>query len=444
MKKIIVAGGGHGGIAVASLLASHGFDVTVYERNSEGGLGHDWTDIFSPKAFAEAEMAMPPENKYRYKTNMTFFGPSGKTALRQNIPDDKREIQMERNDIYNYIIENAVRNGAKFVYDCNVLSPVMAGSRVIGIETSDGTFYGDLIIDACGLNSPLRNGLPEMCGINAEIGENNRFYVYRAFYNKNDAPEDSDKHKIYMYAQGKLGIGWVATEETHTDLLIGRFEKFDMAEAEKTAEYYRKLNPALGTEVLRGGKFVEIPVRQPLSRLVCDGYAAIGDSAYMTVPVIGSGIANCFKAARILADTISADTDGAYTSDTLWNYQTGYYQKLGSGFAVLACIKEALTVLTPDELDYLFDNGVITAGDMSIDADCTSVSDIFSGGSFDDLKTKVTMVIKDKVLLKKMLKVLRKAAGILTVTATMPKEYTTKGTAKWVESYEKAINASIR
>ena len=55
----------------------------------------------------------------------------------------------------------------------------------------------------------------------------------------------------------------------------------------------------------------------------------------MTVPIIGSGIANSFKAARILSDVIEADTDGAYSSRTLWDYQVGYYQKLGNGFAVL-------------------------------------------------------------------------------------------------------------
>lgn len=31
-KKIIVAGGGHGGIAAGMLLSKRGFDVTVYEK----------------------------------------------------------------------------------------------------------------------------------------------------------------------------------------------------------------------------------------------------------------------------------------------------------------------------------------------------------------------------------------------------------------------------
>ena len=33
--KIIVAGGGHGGIAAAAILAESGYDVTVYEKQSE-------------------------------------------------------------------------------------------------------------------------------------------------------------------------------------------------------------------------------------------------------------------------------------------------------------------------------------------------------------------------------------------------------------------------
>ncbi|MGN0443803.1 MAG: NAD(P)/FAD-dependent oxidoreductase [Acutalibacteraceae bacterium] len=444
MKKIIVAGGGHGGIGVASILASRGYDVTVYEKCGEGKLGYDWTDIFAPKAFDDICMPMPPEDKYEYKENMTFYGPSLKTALRQDIPEDKLEIKMERRDIYDHIISNAVSNGAKFVYDCEVLSPIMAGNRVVGINTSKGEFYGDLIIDACGLNSPVRNGLPSMCNINPKVGENNKFYVYRVFYNKASDEEVKDKFKVFMYPEGKLGIGWVAAEENHTDMLIGRFEPFDLKEVEKTADYLRKTNHALGTEILRGGQFVQIPVRQPLSRLVCDGYAAIGDSAYMTVPIIGSGIANSFKAARILSDVIEADTDGAYSSRTLCDYQVGYYQKLGNGFAVLACIKEALTVLTPGELDYFFDNGVITAEDMSIDSDTTTLGDIFSGGSFEDLKTKVIMVVRDPAILKKMIRVIKKAAAIVAVTTAMPKEYSPKAFDKWVENYEKAIQLSIK
>ena len=50
-KKIIVAGGGHGGIAAGALLAKNGFDVTVYEKCERKDIGYDWTDIFDKKAY---------------------------------------------------------------------------------------------------------------------------------------------------------------------------------------------------------------------------------------------------------------------------------------------------------------------------------------------------------------------------------------------------------
>ena len=47
MKKILVAGAGHGGLVAAALLAKQGCDVTVYEAKREEDIGHDWEDRFT-------------------------------------------------------------------------------------------------------------------------------------------------------------------------------------------------------------------------------------------------------------------------------------------------------------------------------------------------------------------------------------------------------------
>ena len=116
-----------------------------------------------------------------------------------------------------------------------------------------------------------------------------------------------------LFPDNIRGISWIASEDDHTDLLIGRFEDFDMAEVERFSDVLRETNPRLGRERVRGGQFVEIPVRQPLAMMVADGYAAIGDSAFMTVPMIGSGIANSLKASRALADAVTADSECAFS-----------------------------------------------------------------------------------------------------------------------------------
>lgn len=440
MSRIIVAGGGHGGIAAASLLAKKGHDVTVFEKRPEKDLGYDWTDIFDPKAFREIDMPMMPITQFEYKENMTFYSRNELTGLRQQIPPEKLEIKVERRDLYRHIIKYAKENGVKFRFECEALAPLTAGSRVIGVKTAQADEYADLIIDACGLDSPIKKKLPASCGINPATGNNNQFYVYRAFYDRVGSDEVRDKYKVCLFGEGILGIAWIATEPEYTDLLIGRFAPFSIEEANRAAEYYRKNNPQLGRTLKRGGQFVKIPVRQPLSKLVCDGYAAIGDCAYMTVPIIGSGIANSFRAARMLADTVADDADGAYTEQSLWKYQVRYYSRLGAGFAVLACVKEALTVFTPDELDYLFDSGVITASDLSIDADTKTVFDILHGNTFATYKKKVTEVVKDPVLLKKMMRVGAKISAVAAVCAAMPRLWSKARVGAWVRAYETIIN----
>ena len=367
-KKIIVAGLGHGGIAAAALIANQGFDVTVYEKKSEGTLGYDWTDIFAPQALAIAGMKMPPEDKYEYKKDMTFFNPSFTKKLQQHVPEDKLEIKMERRDIYEHFINHALECGVKIVYDCEVKEPIILGNRVVGIKTAQGDIYGDLVIDACGLNSPVRRNLPSYFGIDKDVADNEKIRIYRAFFNVASEEEAEAVFKVMLFPGGIKGIGWIASEEDHTDLLIGRFEEFDMAEVERFSDYLRETNPRLGKEKIRGGQFVEIPVRQPPAIMIAGGYAAIGDSAFMTVPLIGSGIANSLKAAKVLADTVAADKENIFSAETLWKYQTGYYKILGAGLAPLACMKLMLLTLTPEEIDYVFENEIINDDLITIGA----------------------------------------------------------------------------
>ena len=135
-KKIIVAGLGHGGIAAAALLADAGYDVTVYEKAVEGTLGYDWTDIFAPGALKIAKIPMPSEDKYEYKEDMTFVAPNGTSKLYQHVPEAELEIKMERKDIYDLLITNALDKGVKIVYECDVLKPILLGNRVAGIRSS--------------------------------------------------------------------------------------------------------------------------------------------------------------------------------------------------------------------------------------------------------------------------------------------------------------------
>ena len=439
-KKIIVAGGGHGGIGAAMRLAQHGFDVTVYEKNSRENMGYDWTDIFDRKGFTCLGIPMPDESLYRLKHDMTFYSPAMDTPLTQNVPEDQLEIQMERRDIYNHLISHAEKAGVKFVFECEITGPVLIGNRVVGIKTSDGEKIGDLVIDACGIHSPVRMNLPSSFGIQKSPKEYELFYVYRAFYNKACEVDDIDKYKVLLLPEGGEGISWVATEEEHTDVLIGRFHPFTLDEALATVDRMRKTNPSIGEEKVRGGQFVKIPVRQPLGVMVADGYAAIGDSAFMTVPVIGSGIANSLKAAKILADTVIHDVSCSYSAETLWKYQRTFYKELGNGLAPLACVKMLLAHFTGEDLNHVFRYGILNADDMTIGADSNNLSSMLKMGSAADVFAKVYGLTKNKKVALKVGKMIYDLSRAVVITLAMPKTYNRKAILKWVKEYNKPFN----
>ena len=437
-KKIIVAGAGHGGIAAGALLAKAGYDVTVYEQNGEGTLGYDWTDIFTPSAWKAAGIKMPPPDKYEYDSNRTFYSYNQQIPLKQSIPDDEHEIKMERKDIYEHLISHAVKQGVKFIYDCKVLAPILYGNRVAGIKTSNGDFFGDLIIDAVGMDSPVRKNLPDMCGIEHSVGPFEQFYVYRAFFNRPAETACTGDFNVYFFPNGKLGIAWVASEQEYTDLLIGRFEPFKIDEANITADVLRKTNPVLGSTVLRGGRFVKIPVRHPLAVMVCDGYAAIGDSAFMTIPIIGSGIATNLKAAKMLADTVIADNDGTFSAETLWNYQVRYFSEIGSGLSLISCVKTLLTQVQPKDLDYIFENGIITAEDFTINSDKSNISSMLTMTPFE-MRNRLHKLTKEKELSKKFLSVVHKIVKATAAYKTMPKKWDKSSVFEWSKKYIKVF-----
>lgn len=435
-KKIIVAGGGHGGIGCAALLAKKGFDVTVYEKNKREQMGYDWTDIFDKKAFAAIGMELPDKKLWCLKNDMTFYGPNMTVALKQETPVDALEIQMERKVIYDCIIDYAASCGVKFEFDNGVEAPLMYGNRIVGIRTKKGEVYGDLVIDACGVNSAVRSQLPSYLGIQSQAQDFERFYVWRGFYEKKECDNIPDKFRLMLFHKGKLGISWVAEEEDYTDVLIGRFIEPDMDEVEKTLAILRQENGHLGEKLLRGGAFAQIPVRQPLAVLVADGYAAIGDSAFMTVPIIGSGIANSMKAAKILAGVIDGDKTESYSAATLWEYQKKYWAEIGSSMAPMAAVKLLLTRLEPQELDYIFEKGILNADDMTISADTTSLFDMVRDMlEPEPLKAKITGLAGNPAVLKKILRMVKDIAAATVATSTMPKRYEVNKVRRWAQKY---------
>ena len=438
MPKIIVAGGGHGGIAAAGLLAEKGFDVTVYEKNKRENMGYDWTDIFDHTGFAAADMDMPDESLYCYKGDVTFFGPSEKKPFIQRSPENQPEIKMERKDIYNHIIKYAEERGAKFVYGVKIEKAECIGNRVVGIKTNKGVFYGDLIIDACGVNSPVRMSLPKSCAVQKELKQYDKLYVYRAFYNRIKKDIPAIEFKLTLFPNGLHGLGWVMADEKYADTLLGKFEPFEKDEVKKYTEYLREKNPCVGKRKVRAGSYAEIPIRPTVSVMVADGYAAIGDSAFMTIPIYGSGIANTLKASKILAETVINDKECDYSCETLWDYEYNYYKKVGASLAPMATMKSLLINMTSEQIDNLFNYDIQQVRDKFTRLEKLKDQEKVNGIIENLLILK--NIVSDKALKKQLSTALKKIAKLSVIMKQMPADYSKKEVESWAQKYDRIFD----
>lgn len=437
-KKIVIAGAGHGGLVAGAVLAKAGYDVTVYERKIRSELGYDWEDAIDMRVFAECGLEPPKKEHYAFNGDMKYYNPNLKAPL--VVPaNGKGSAVFERKEIYDVLIDNAEKSGVKIIYSTEILSPVMDGLRVVGIRTSDGVVDADLVIDAAGINTPLRSRLPVCCNIDRDYGYGECFYAFRGYFDKVPGHEPDVAYEIFLMHQGERGLSWVVTKDDYVDVLIGRMAPMSKTKLQKTLDEMRAFSPQIGEKLLRGGTQEQIPVRRPLSVMVCDGYAAVGDAAYMTVPMTGSGICASMRAGMLLAETVMEDKDEVYSRETLWNYNRKYILHFGQNFAAIDILKNIMLCTEVEGVNFLFDKGIITENDMSFGKGKEE-----GGMSFSDMVARATRGISNLPVLLRTAGALTKGDNVKKVYQGIPETYDEKAVLKWKQDVMEATTLMQR
>ncbi|MBQ8029459.1 MAG: NAD(P)/FAD-dependent oxidoreductase [Clostridia bacterium] len=434
MKKILIAGAGHGGLTAAYNLAKNGYNVTVLEKKREDEMGHDWHDCLELGAFDEAGLSRPDESLYHNNVNQMFTSPSLDHEL--IVPMGEKEgISMDRKDLIKYLIEKAREAGVNFVFEVNILKAVTEKNKVTGLkyETKTQTFSEkcDLVIDAAGLYSPVRSNLPDICGIEKHFSDIDVFHVYRAYFDNTTGETEEIPYIVDLFHTNKPGIDWIITEKDYVDILIGKFGACGELTEQEIAdgiEDYKKRFPYVGSKLLRGGQQADIPLRKMLPLIVCDGYAAIGDSAGMTIPLNGSGIVLSMKAGKILADTVIAAGNGELTKAALWSYEYNYFQKLGKDLILINILKNFFTCIEGKHVDYFVKNGILTEDKLA-----------FSGGIeiTPDYVFNIIKVLPPVInLVPDLLKYFKGMPAMDLVAKAMPKKFNEKAVNAWIKTYK--------
>lgn len=363
---IIVAGAGHGGLIAAGVLARAGFKVTVLERRKRIVIGHDWEDRFTFDVLdrvSDGAIAVP--DCWRYRGDCAFISPSHRTSVKIKYDENNRQRVMWRKPLINALIGYAEKGGADIRFGVNVNSPIIENGRVVGVNTSEGAMTAKLVIDALGSFSILRSMLPTEFGIDRNLERGDAFYAYRAYFGKTSDISPEFPFEVYLYHECEPGLSWFCTNEDSVDILIGRVDPdFQSNKVAEQLEIFRKSHPWFDDRILHGGSFEVIPVRRPLAVMVADGYAAVGDSAFMTTPMNGMGIDLSLLAGRLLADTVIS-CNGDYSAKALWKYNREFHIQYGGDTAKNEGLKNSLLKMPAEGVDFLFDNAVIQSSDLA-------------------------------------------------------------------------------
>lgn len=375
MKKILVAGAGHGGLVAAALLAKQGYNVTVYEAKKKEDLGHDWEDRFTFSLLEKIVGKEIPDKFWRYRGDCAFVSPSFRTKVVVRYDENNRQKMMWRKPLIGMLLQSAEESGVRFSFETKILSPLIENGKVVGLNTTEGDVFGDLIIDACGVHSPVRTNLPNNFGIEKAPGYGDAFYAYRAYFDKACEEETDTPFEVFLCHEGEQGLSWHLITEDSVDILIGRVYPLSGEKVNKELERFRARHPSTGTKVLHGGNYGIIPVRRPLPVLVADGYAAVGDSAFMTTPMNGMGLDLSMQAGLLLAETAQKCKD--FSAEELWGYNKNYHKNFGGDVARNEGLKNALLSLPEGGVDFLFESAVIQASDLAGAGRNTDLKNLF-------------------------------------------------------------------
>lgn len=424
-KKIILAGAGHGGLVAAAYLAEKGYETEVFEQKKREELGYDWHDTIGRDTFEIAGITEYDSSRMTPRRDSTFYAPSMATPVSFDKDPARAALEIDRKDMYDCLIDNAESKGVKINYSQRVEGPLLDKNNDLrGLIVDGKEVPADLVIDSAGMFSPVIAGLPEKYHMTDSYSENDVFHTYRAYFNLVDGVKTKhmDRFNIYFRFNGIKGIAWFKIADGMADFLIGSVKPLSDEKVKAVLSEMRKVQPAIGDKLLRGGQIVDIPIKSTHTLLVGNNYAAVGDVVSMPDPMNGSGITTAVKAGAMLAETI-IDIDKAgkpFTTAELWQYQVKYYKAVANKAIATSVLKNCLLSYSERALNFFFDKEILTANEL--------------GGSGNAMKM-------DKAeMIGKLKRGLRRPLSLLKLKKAVDTSKEAKRTATAIpETYDEAI-----
>ncbi len=356
---VIISGAGFSGAACAWMLAEQGHQVLLIDQKPREQLGQAYPRLMIDiDTFSKADLERSQGDELLGLLDL-FYAYSPSAEVRK--PIDFSALMLDGTRFQQRLLDQGQAAGVTFE-QATVSSAVIEANQVVGLNLSNGEQReASLVIDATGNAQALVQELVSQ-GLLYQTQTRDLDSAYGLAYRLSCSPADISTSELHIHfcIQGgylwrsafDIGLGMMS--QTQSDLETVRTTVQDFAER------YGWQNGEIIQEDMG-----QIPVRYPLLNLVANGFAVLGDAAFMVNSVRGGGVSAGIKGARILAEVANTALQARdLSADQLWTYNQRYQKEVGIALAYQDVMRQALMNEDTDNMEFALKKEIITADDI--------------------------------------------------------------------------------
>ncbi|MEW6076646.1 MAG: NAD(P)/FAD-dependent oxidoreductase [Thermodesulfobacteriota bacterium] len=379
--QVIIIGAGTGGLSTALELAGAGVKATVIEQRSEDHFGNTWCNDVEVTTFLAAGLPEPLDEHLAFRYDHPYFVRSRDGNVEYRI-DGLKLYPLMMSKYQEHLKKMCRERGVAFLFDTEATGLLTENDAVAGVTIKNRdsgdqqNLSADMVVAACGDKAAIFKSLPGAGLIDLDIEDADYVFALQELWTVDRdraARVMREKHIVDKGVICHVGVsGPYSILLYQLDLDRGRFGILSGTKIQNPGvshprrvmdEKIRDLGFCL-EKTYAGGR--HIPLRYPPFSMVCDGFAVVGDSAYMANPQNGSGTYTSMAAGKLLARTIAniIRTGSPFDTASLWEYNHRFHTTIGAQLAGLYVSQKITRGLVQDDVHKLLTAGVLRPKDI--------------------------------------------------------------------------------
>ncbi len=365
---VLVAGGGIAGSLLSYFLASKGYDVVIVEQKDGNDTMKVCGDAIGKHHFDKIGIPHPSGDELAgvFK-GVKVVAPNGK----DEIIVGGEGYALNRPLFVKRLRKMAYDYGAELLDKHAALRPIIEGSMMKGVEIFDlrnrekEEIEANIVVDATGVTAAVRTKLPQEWPVSEKVPSEDYNVCYREIL---ELDKEIETGYAVIYLSTIIAPGgywwWFPKSENVVNLGLGVKGSENSPNPKENYDKYLRTRVKDVRKVIHAGGGI-CPTRRTISCMVWDGFIAIGDAACTSNPIHGGGMGPAMLSAKAAAQTVDeAFSEGDYSKETLWGYHNRYMELYGAKQAGLDVLRMYLQLMSDEELNFVFEKGVITSADV--------------------------------------------------------------------------------